>query len=580
MSNPSVFPPPLPKSQSQRLSFWIAGGLCGLVLPVIFVCALVAIKHSRDTVDGARQPSRTVGETAGDAVAKRDRRPASFVIQPALAQRSARVAPAGALRPVLEPPPREPAVAMRPSVTHWRQLDRPKLDLLTDDDLLASLEETAIKVDLYNATYDQTNSFQTISKNMKTEQNRHSRDLEKQREYVLSAMNFDQRYKSMAKRFEDAINKRRQLGRSQAGIATMRAAYDRMLSRWASRAITPDTRKNLHALSPRIDPIEKWQTGHPDLGGLPFLRGNACKISYDAAETLGEHSRTFRRIIGSGSLRRRQILLGDSSDHPLQNHVLQTDWTAIDVPALKQILQASDPGTRLALVTALSKIDHPSATVALAQRALFDPSRRVRDEAVAALKTRPAEMYRRTLLGGFEYPWQPAATHAAEALVTLDDRGSVKYLERLLDQPDPTEPVKQPDGKWTVKELVRVNHMRNCYLCHAPSLSNYDTVRGFVPSPESELPNFYYDAPSGDFVRADITYLRQDFSVMHAVENHKPWPMMQRFDYLVRTRTLTEREAQERLRKRKSQGKLTPHRRAILYTLHTLERPRRPRVDL
>src|SRR5262249_9361104 len=45
------------------------------------------------------------------------------------------------------------------------------------------------------------------------------------------------------------------------------------------------------------------------------------------------------------------------------------------------------------------------------------------------------------------------------------------------------------------------------------------------------------------FVRADVTYLRQDFSEMQPVANAAPWPAMQRFDFLVRTRTLTEKDA-------------------------------------
>jgi DNA-binding transcriptional MerR regulator len=44
-------------------------------------------------------------------------------------------------------------------------------------------------------------------------------------------------------------------------------------------------------------------------------------------------------------------------------------------------------------------------------------------------------------------------------------------------------------------------------------------------------------------VRADITYLRQDFSLSQKVADAAPWPEMQRFDYLVRSRTLTEQQA-------------------------------------
>ncbi len=41
-------------------------------------------------------------------------------------------------------------------------------------------------------------------------------------------------------------------------------------------------------------------------------------------------------------------------------------------------------------------------------------------------------------------------------------------LEKLLDEPAPDAPFKQ-GGKWLKRELVRVNHLRNCLLCHASS---------------------------------------------------------------------------------------------------------------
>jgi hypothetical protein len=46
-------------------------------------------------------------------------------------------------------------------------------------------------------------------------------------------------------------------------------------------------------------------------------------------------------------------------------------------------------------------------------------------------------------------------------------------------------------------------------------------------------------------VRIDVTYLRQDFSRKQPVANAQPWPQMQRFDFLVRSRQLSAEEAQE-----------------------------------
>jgi hypothetical protein len=35
---------------------------------------------------------------------------------------------------------------------------------------------------------------------------------------------------------------------------------------------------------------------------------------------------------------------------------------------------------------------------------------------------------------------------------------------------------------------VRINHLGNCLLCHSPSTSRADLVRGAVPTPGQPLP--------------------------------------------------------------------------------------------
>jgi hypothetical protein len=57
-----------------------------------------------------------------------------------------------------------------------------------------------------------------------------------------------------------------------------------------------------------------------------------------------------------------------------------------------------------------------------------------------------------------------------------------------------------------------------------------------------------YNQPQGEsshlLVRADVTYLRQDFSVLQRVPEDSPdrWPIIQRFDFLVRKRVLSDKE--------------------------------------
>src|SRR5262249_1108155 len=136
-------------------------------------------------------------------------------------------------------------------------------------------------------------------------------------------------------------------------------------------------------------------------------------------------------------------------------------------------------------------------------------------------------------------PWPVVADHAAEALVALQDRDATSALRSLADQPDPAAPTYDNSHKtWTVPEVVRINHLTNCLLCHAPSRQTTDLVRGRVPDPSKPLPPLtqYYKDNNGIFVRADVTYPKQDFSVFQPVDRTGHWPLMQRYDYLVRTR--------------------------------------------
>jgi len=158
------------------------------------------------------------------------------------------------------------------------------------------------------------------------------------------------------------------------------------------------------------------------------------------------------------------------------------------------MLQVEDRPTRLLLVDLLSRIECHESTRALARRAIFDVSEHVREAAVNALRLRPAEDFRDVLLEGLRYPWPAAANFAAEALVNLGDTGAVPHLVRLLDEPDPAGPCVVTNGSsvgFQVREIVRVNHVRNCMLCHPPSLAGTDPVRAAVPDPNRPLTGTY-----------------------------------------------------------------------------------------
>jgi hypothetical protein len=242
------------------------------------------------------------------------------------------------------------------------------------------------------------------------------------------------------------------------------------------------------------------------------------------------------------------------------------------VPALVQLLMAENKPIRNLLVELLSLIPGQEASVALAQRALFDLSAEVRENAVRALRNRPLEEFRQTLLEGLRYPWAPVNDHAAEALIAVRAKGVVPDLINLLDQPDPASSFPAESGKGQqVRELVRINHLSNCVLCHARSQTTTDLVRGPVPDPQQPLPSIlstpYYQGDNGPFVRADVTYLRQDFSVAQPVSDPGPWPAFQRFDYVVRRRPLT---LEEEIFGKPVEPLSGPQRRAVVFALREL----------
>ncbi len=238
-----------------------------------------------------------------------------------------------------------------------------------------------------------------------------------------------------------------------------------------------------------------------------------------------------------------------------------------------QMLMAESAPVRALLVETLSRVTERPATESLAQLALFDLHPGVRERAIDALKTRPSGEYLSLLLRGFEHPWPGIADHAAEALVALQTRDAVPALLRLLDRPDPQAPYQKPGSQATfIKEMVRVNHHLNCLLCHAASFDSEDKARGLVPRRDEPLSSgaAYYSGASPDriFVRADVTYLKQDFSTMLPVAKPEPWPALQRFDFFVRERYATPRDLLESADRQKA-GPSEQHK-AIFFALREL----------
>jgi hypothetical protein len=332
------------------------------------------------------------------------------------------------------------------------------------------------------------------------------------------------------------------------------------------------------------------QKERQDLAGLPLLLGKSCSLEKATALLLSQNSVLLRQALELATSRQLppstvahsypQSLQPDTSAFwsLLERQTGSTRWQRPSaIPTLEQLLTAESTPTRLVLVRLLDKIRGKEASVALARRAVFDLNEEVRSAAIASLKPRPPGEYSQVLLDALRYPFAPVAHHAAWAIGTLDLRDLAPALVRLLEEDDPTAPFLQAVGEETIlvrRELVRVNHFRNCLICHAPSHNRQDPVRGPVPSADQPLPPLsarYYSGSLGTFVRADVTYLRQDFSVVQPVASPGKWPAEQRYDYLVRVRPVTSLERVE-WEGQRHLALPSEHRQALLVALHQLGR--------
>jgi hypothetical protein len=339
-----------------------------------------------------------------------------------------------------------------------------------------------------------------------------------------------------------------------------------------------------------------------ELRGMPYLMGDECR-------TREEQARMFNLVVEAihQNLPRNRDASPESMDqfwstisglsalanqnNPKNGGIRITQanreqFHRAMVAALMQILMPESEQVRYGLAKYLATVPNLDATRALAKLAIFSPEEEVRNAAIEGLKVRRERDYTEVLVQGFNYPLPAVAKRAADALVKLERKDVVENLVQVLEKSDPRLPVTEKrDGKdvTVVREMVKVNHHRNCMLCHAPG--NAENVpdgilKVAVPLPTEPLPKpsdggGYQSVPppSPDIlVRLDMTYLRQDFSVMMPVSDAHPWPEMQRFDFLVRTRTLTQQEAQayEPCCEVEEPGRLSPYHRAALYALREL----------
>jgi hypothetical protein len=314
---------------------------------------------------------------------------------------------------------------------------------------------------------------------------------------------------------------------------------------------------------------------HPDLAGLPFQIGSEGQLPKERAESMDVLSRQLREVIQTcvreGDSRPNSDKLFRTLMNGVDGKADRKVWTTAEsVPCIQQMLQPESREIRRMSCEMLSGLAIPEATEALVKWAVFDADAGNRAAAVAALKDRDRNEVTRVLLSYIRYPWPRAVEHACEALVALDCKESVPQLALAYSLPDPDAPfeVDLPlsSRKTYVREVVRVNHLQNCTMCHPPSFRQNDLIRGAIPDPNQPLPPSltpaYYNG-SSQFVTASVTYLRQDFSMPQPVVNPGKWPEYQRYDYFVAVTPVYVRAA-------KAPAVGSPYQKALAYAIQKL----------
>jgi hypothetical protein len=319
-----------------------------------------------------------------------------------------------------------------------------------------------------------------------------------------------------------------------------------------------------------------------DLAGLPFLKGAACRMSKEVSQEFVREAFMDESYFDFTEAPQRVSPDGAQYDTLPPNATILARVAAWMQTSPEKVVK------RKHIVKVLGRIQHPTATLALGKLAVFAPEKSCREEALAVLKDRPRHEYTKLLLDGLRYPWPNIANNAADAIVKLKRADLVGHLVDFLDEPDPRAPFDQ--NKYgrsitLIRELVRLNHHHNCITCHAPATSDSefnksrmssDFVTATVTIPNDDSLSLFAYLGTEAFpdlaVRADVTYLRQDFSVMQKVENGMTGKAEERFDFLVRTREMKDYEVMLYRDWLRSQGRnyLSPNHQAALTALQCL----------
>src|SRR5262249_54024311 len=141
----------------------------------------------------------------------------------------------------------------------------------------------------------------------------------------------------------------------------------------------------------------------PDLAGVPFLMGGACR-------TKGGRAWAFKEL---AEKTRRQTRLPSGAFKPELGEEKRENYRQARLAAVAQILPGEEEPTQRGLIADLGAIRGPEATRELARAAVFSPEPSVRADAIRALAWRPPSQSTEVLVAGLRYPWPAVAENAA-----------------------------------------------------------------------------------------------------------------------------------------------------------------------
>jgi len=211
--------------------------------------------------------------------------------------------------------------------------------------------------------------------------------------------------------------------------------------------------------------IKALTTKRSDLNGLPFTMGHNCRLPTERGRQFQTELGLLRRAMGNPANLARS--LPDPTGQRNDEAAIQAR-----IAALVQVVGPEGAQLGQEMVRYVARLSHIGATRALARLAVFSEDNTVQQDAVAALEGRRGEDVSDILVAGLNYPWPPVAQRAAVTIVKLKRVDLIPQLVEVLEMPDPRLPqTREKDGKTfqVMRELVRINHLRNCLLCHSPA---------------------------------------------------------------------------------------------------------------